>query len=166
MADFEKYAPKLRQLEGGWSDDPLDKGGATMAGVTLSTYRDRYGQGKTKEDLRNITDAEWNSIMRRYWDFCKADRIANQSVAEIFTDWYVNAGAHAVRNYQRACGLSVDGRVGPKTLDSLNRDPKRTFDVVQTARASYYRKIADQDRTQRRFLRGWLNRTYSFRYEP
>ena len=43
MADFKVYAPKLLQLEGGYSNHTEDKGSHTMMGVTLATYR-AYGR--------------------------------------------------------------------------------------------------------------------------
>jgi lysozyme family protein len=60
--------------EGGWADHPKDPGGATMKGVTLQVYRNHFGADKTKDDLRNISDAELGQIYRSgYWDKCRCD---------------------------------------------------------------------------------------------
>lgn len=165
MAEFSLYIPKLRKLEGGWSDDPCDPGGATMCGVTLNTYRCFYGQHRTKEELRNISEGEWRHIMKSYWDRCKADQIRNQSIAELFVDWHVNAGANAIRRVQRAFGLKADGIVGKATLGALNgENEKVVFDRVQSSRVSYYNKLVTTDPAKKKFLRGWLDRTYSFKF--
>jgi len=58
MAEFGIYAPLLRKLEGGFVNDPQDAGGATNAGVTLNTFRAYYGQDRTIEDLKNISNTQ------------------------------------------------------------------------------------------------------------
>ena len=100
MADFDKYAPKLSDIEGGWVDDPDDNGGATNRGVTLTTYRAFFGQHKTKEDLKNMPDHEWRFIMKSFWDECSGDHITNQTIAEFLVDWRIHSGGIAIRKIQ------------------------------------------------------------------
>lgn len=186
MADFDKYAPNLMKWEaripahpeglssrelfeyaklGGWSNHPSDPGGATQVGVTLNTYRTYFGKGKTADDLRNISYGEWTFIMRRYWDRCHGDLIENQSIAEIFVDWHINAGTNAIKKVQEAFGLKADGIVGNLTLGALNGPGHQTvFDRIRTARISYYYKLVSQKPSMKVFLNGWLKRTYSFEY--
>lgn len=168
MADFNLYAPKLRKLEGGFVNDPSDKGGATMAGVTLNTYRRYYGESKTVNDLKNISNAEWNHIMKTgYWDMVRGDEIRNQSIAEIFADWAVNSGPAGIRAFQRAQAIKADGVVGPKTINILNAPNEEViFNRIKSARESYYRKLAMTDPRQSKFLGGWLNRLRQFNYVP
>jgi hypothetical protein len=69
---WERAIAFVLKQEGGWADDPNDVGGATMKGITLGTYtrwRDAHGQPPpSKEDLRNITDAEVRQIYHDwYW---------------------------------------------------------------------------------------------------
>ena len=120
MADFDKYAPKLSDIEGGWVDDPDDNGGATNRGVTLTTYRTFFGQHKTKEDLKNMPDHEWRFIMKSFWDECSGDHITNQTIAEFLVDWRIHSGGIAIRKIQAAFSLKPDGIVGPLTLGALN----------------------------------------------
>ena len=56
MADYTKLVPFIRKWEGGFSNNPKDKGGATNNGVTLATYRMVYGKNKTVDDLKNMSD--------------------------------------------------------------------------------------------------------------
>jgi len=47
MANVLKLIPHILKWEGGWSNDPADKGGPTMKGVTLavySAYREKKGK--------------------------------------------------------------------------------------------------------------------------
>ena len=92
MAKIEILVPFIKSWEGGWSDKPHDKGGATMCGITLKTFTEwRTSQGlpaPTKQDLRDITDDEWLRIMRvKYWNRLRADQIECQAVANMAVDW-------------------------------------------------------------------------------
>ena len=69
MAKAELLKPFILRWEGGFVDDPLDKGGATNKGITIDTFRSFYGQGATVEQLKNITDEQWLHIFKSgYWD--------------------------------------------------------------------------------------------------
>ena len=58
MADYRKLVPFIKKWEGGFSNHPNDKGGATNKGVKLSTYRMVYGKDKTVDDLKNLTESQ------------------------------------------------------------------------------------------------------------
>lgn len=166
MAKFDLYAPILRRLEGGFVDNPADKGGPTNCGVTLVTFRVIFGKDKTVEDLKNMTDAQWKKVMKVYWDACNADQIKNQSIANIVVDWNVNSGTNGRKGVQKALGLVADGIFGPKTLEALNKEPgKCVFCKIREARESFYRKIVEKTPSQIVFLRGWMNRLNDFVYE-
>lgn len=59
MENWKELAAFVLEREGGYCNRKADKGGPTNKGVTLATYRSVYGQSKTVEDLKRITDAEW-----------------------------------------------------------------------------------------------------------
>ncbi|MCH3765079.1 glycosyl hydrolase 108 family protein, partial [Campylobacter coli] len=66
-SNFKNCLAVTLKQEGGWSDNAKDPGGATMKGVTLATYR-RRRPNATKQDLRNITQAELEEIyLSDYW---------------------------------------------------------------------------------------------------
>ena len=167
MADFSKYAPKLLQLEGGYSNHKEDKGGVTVKGITLATYRAYCGEDKTAKDLQNISYGTWQDIMKDgYWDRCLADEIENQSVAEIIADWCVNSGQTGIRKAQEVIGVKPDGIVGPKTLEAINRaDAEELFDRIKMARRQFYESLVSKNPSQGVFLNGWLNRLKVFKFE-
>lgn len=160
MADFVKYAPLLRSLEKGIANDPYDRGGFTVDGVTLSTFRRFYGHDKEEADLRSITPPQWRSIMKTgYWDVCKADGINDQRTAELIVDWCVNSGTARIRNVQTILEVRPDGCVGPVTLAAINSsDPDELYGRIMSARVAWYERIVRNDPSQRRFLKGWMNR--------
>lgn len=164
MADFQKYAPKLRILEGGFSNRRSDRGGPTNQGVTLRTFRAKFGADKTVEDLKKITPEQWTAIMKpEFWDKCQGDKIVSQSVAEIFCDWCINSGTDKIRKVQFILGVKTDGIVGPKTLTALNsQDPKNLFNRIYVAREKHFYRLVELDPSQEVNLAGWLNRLKSF----
>lgn len=167
MAEFSKYAPKLKNLEGGWVlvNHPSDPGGHTLCGVTLATYRQFYGSDKTVEDLKKMHSYEWEAIMRTYWNRCRGSQIENQSIAELFVDWHINAGVNAIKQVQKMFYIKADGIVGPVTLRYLN-SPNREiiFNRLKDRREQYYYNLVRSNRKLGVFLNGWLNRTRSFKY--
>lgn len=143
-------------------NDPHDRGGATMCGVTLKTFTDwcrRNGRPvPSVSDLAAMDYTTWRTIAKGgFWDRCRADNISSQGVANMLVDWCYTSGSYAITRTQSALGLKVDGVVGPKTLAALNTDADTVFRLIKTARTAYYRSIARG--TQARYLTGWLNRT-------
>ena len=67
--NFKNSLSRVLHHEGGWADHPKDPGGATMKGVTLKVYREHFGEGKTKDELRNISESELEQIYKSgYWN--------------------------------------------------------------------------------------------------
>lgn len=147
----------------GFVNDPHDRGGATMCGVTIGTFTDwcrRQGKPKPSvNDLARLDYNTWRAIAKGgFWDRCKADQITAQGVANMLVDWCYTSGSNAIVSTQRVLGLTADGIVGARTLAALNAgNPAEVFQLVKTARISYYKRIAKG--TQARYLTGWLNRT-------
>lgn len=165
MASFDSYAPILKRLEGGFVNNPADKGGPTNCGVTLATFRAIFGKDKTVEDLKNMMDRQWKQIMKVYWDSCKADQIKNQSIANLVVDWTVNSGVAGRKGVQSALRLSADGIFGPKTLAALNAEPSKcVFCRIMDARKAFYKQLVEKKPSQLVFYTGWLNRLKSFEY--
>lgn len=175
MAKVEKFSPTLAKLEGGYVNHPLDKGGPTNMGVILTTFQAFYGKNKTADDLKNITTAQYNHILKvGYWDKCKADFINNQSIANIFVDMAYNSGsATAIKKMQSVLvsvmhkSIAVDGKMGPNTLNAINSsDQKALFDAFKTARQQFYDKTVANNPSQKVFYKGWCNRLKHFSFEP
>lgn len=151
----------------GWSDHPLDRGGATQCDVTLATYTNyckRKGKPTpTKTKLRNVPFSEWREILKEcYWDIWKADQIRAQSIAEILVDWVWGSGAKSISSAQRVIGTESDGKVGVRTLNAINSaDPQKLFEQLQNARTEYVNAIVRRNPSQKIWLKGWVNRINS-----
>ena len=61
---------------------------------------------------------------------------------------------------QAAIGVMPDGRIGPKTLHKLNSiDSHKFIQTFVIAKIARYAEICNRDRSQCRFLLGWINRS-------
>ena len=167
MATFEKYATKLLLLEGGYTNDRVDRGGATNMGVTLSTWRrvgyDKDGDGDVDpDDLLLLTRNDVKKVVRYfYWNRWRADEIESQPVAEMVVDWTWCSGKWGIIIPQRILGVNPDGYVGPETIRAVNQaDPILFHQQVFEHRMKFIQQIVRNDPTQARFERGWRNRLY------
>lgn len=166
MADYKELVPIVRKWEGGWSNKPNDRGGCTMSGVTIATFRSVYGNGKTCSDLRRLTEDQWNHIFKKkYWDRWRADEIRNQSIANLLVDWLWTSGVWGIKYPQRILGVTDDGLVGPRTIAAINGHPdqEELFRKLWNRRLEHFRAIAAEP-GQHGFLKGWTNRLNSFRF--
>lgn len=166
MADVRKLLPYILKWEGGYIDDPLDNGGATNKGVTIATWRavgyDKDGDGDIDtDDLRILTNEEvCDRVLKpAYWDRWKADRINSQSVADILVDWVWGSGKWGIIIPQQVLGIQPDGAVGNVTLNAVNsQDAKQLFYRIKAEREAFLYRIVQRNPTQKRFIKGWINR--------
>lgn len=166
MAKIEILAPFILSFEGGFSNHPADRGGATNKGVTIATWRqvgyDKDGDGDIDvDDLRLLTDHDVvERVMRpHYWNRWKADRIRSQSIANLCVDWVWGSGRNGITGVQRLLGVKADGIVGDRTLAALNaQDPRQFFARLKAARVTYIENFVVRKPSQRVFRAGWLRR--------
>jgi len=171
MADVTLLAPKIFKWEGGFVNDPTDRGGATNMGVTLATWRqvgyDKDGDNDIDaDDMRLLTRDDATIVLKKfYWDRWKADLIENQSVAEILVDWVWGSGKWGVKIPQQLLNVGDDGNVGPLTIDALNAADQQEFHAkVVEARIKFLDDLIQNDPTQERFRKGWMNRLMDFQF--
>lgn len=174
MANIDKLAPFILRWEGGFVNDPVDKGGATNMGVTIGTWRsvgyDKDGDGDIDVDDLHLLDKEdvIERVLRpHYWNRWRADEILNQSVANILVDWVWASGTHGIKRPQRILGVTADGIVGPKTIAAVNSmDPMELHFRIKNDRIKFIDEICQRDHSQERFRKGWLNRINALVYQP
>lgn len=165
MATVSKLTPLILKWEGGYVDDPLDRGRCTNMGVTIATYRNLIKSNATCKDVAAMNQNDFEKVLRIFWNRWKANDIKNQSVANILVDWVWGSGVWGIRIPQRILGVKEDGVVGIKTLTALNNvDQLEFFNKVVEERKAFLHNIVIRDPEQRRFINGWLNRLNDFNY--
>lgn len=164
--DMRPLIAWIKAWEGGYANTPGDKGGPTNKGITLATFRSVYGQTKTIDDLKQLTEDQWEYIFRtHYWNRWRADEIKDTSVAFLLVSWVWGSGAYGVKVPQRVLGVDIDGVVGPETLTAINnKDGKQLFELLKQEKKAYLERICTVTPANRKFLKGWLRRLSSFNY--
>lgn len=173
MANFEDFAGKLLRLEGGYVNNPLDRGGPTKYGVILSIWKeygyDKDGDGDIDaDDIKLLTEDDAKYIAKKlFWDYFLADRINNLSVAEFIVDWGYNSGRKTVaKELQEILKVTVDGVVGEETLSKINdADQEKLFAALKIARTIFLNNIIKRRPDQVVFYRGWMSRVNSFQFQ-
>ena len=155
MADFDPAVAKTLIREGGsrFTDNPDDRGGATKYGISQNAY--------PNVDIPNLTEDQAKAIYKRdYWDKVSGDTLRSQAVAENIFDTAVNMGpTTATKLAQMTLDLDIDGKFGPATTKAVNAADEQEFLAEYTlAKVARYAAICNKDRTQSKFLLGWINR--------
>ena len=174
---IQVYNPSLVSLERqfnecrkhGLSNDPDDRGGLTMCGITFATYAYYCNRKKikaTEAGLRNMIYKVWYDVLKTlYWDRWKADSIKDQSIANLLVDWVWASGVTGIKRPQRLLGVSADGIVGPKTLEAVNAlEPRELFHRLHSDRLKHFDEICQRCPSQKKFLKGWRRRVNAITY--
>lgn len=159
--NFDKCLSITLRHEGGWADHPRDPGGATMKGVTIGTYAQFKGRKVTKEELRNISDADLRTIYRRnYWDKVRGDDLP-AGLDLVAFDGAVNSGpARGARWVQQGLGVAADGKIGPATIAAAKAAPVSPAIAASCdARLEFLHRL----KTWPTFGRGWQSRVDDIR---
>ena len=174
MADAKKLVPFILKWEGGYTNDPVDRGGATNKGITLVTYKalgrwDNNKDGKIDEkDLKLLSEDQWYKIYKQsFWDKWRADDIKNQSIANILVDWIWTSGKYGITNVQKVLGVKDDGIVGPKTIEAVNnyKNQKELFNKIKDIRLKFVENIVKNNPSQKKFINGRKRRINAFTYD-
>ena len=179
MADpFEAAMRHTFGAEGGWANDPADRGGPTNLGITLGTLKsilgergDFDGDGHVDaDDLRLVTREQAREIYREhYWCRPGLFAIKDPRISAKVFDFGVNAGPRvAIAHLQLAVNavrpgsvrpVDVDGVLGAQTLTALDRcDADLVISALIAEQKCFYLKLVDRSPSQAKFLRGWLTR--------
>jgi lysozyme family protein len=165
MADFLPAFEQMIKDEGGYvlHDVAGDTGGVTYAGIARNKnphwngwpYIDR------KEFGGPLTGMVRDFYKVEFWDKMRGDEIREQDIANSIFNFGVNAGmGMAVKLAQLVVNATPDGGIGPKTVELLNQqnasDFRKSYALTKIAR---YAEICNKNRTQSKFLLGWINRT-------
>lgn len=161
--------------EGGYANNPADRGGETNWGITAAVARAQGYRGA----MRALPRATAAAIYRRlYWLKPRLDRVASRapSIAAALFDTGVNMGpAVAVGLLQRSLNalnrgasdypdIARDGLIGPATLAALDAFLARRkpggeavlLKAIEALKGERYIELAEKHPADEAFLYGWL----------
>lgn len=156
MSIFIDVVTKTLLREGGSriTNVSSDRGGLTKFGISQRSY--------PNVDIENLTEVDAIGIYKKdYWDRISGDKISSERIAENIFDTAVNMGVNTASRFaQVVVDLDlIDGIIGSKTLAKINGCNEEIFILKYTlTKIEYYAKICNKDRTQGKFLLGWINR--------
>jgi lysozyme family protein len=168
MSSFDIAFERTIGLEGGYSNNPADRGGPTKFGLSQKANPDL--------DIPTLTVQQAKEIYRkRYWNPLKPERIASEIIQLEIFDTAVNCGLGTAQLIvQRALNflgetLAEDGQVGSLTIAALNRwigkDSLCLFKCLNGFQFMHYVEIVKSRPGQKIFSRGWMKRIQEYRDE-
>lgn len=168
---------QILKTEGGYVNDPADKGGETNYGITVAVARANGYVGPMRDMPVEVARAIYEKRYITQPGFGEVGKIS-VVVAEELVDTGVNMGqTTAAKFFQRALNLfnvgsgyeilSVDGNLGPASLAAFKRymehrgadGEKVLVRVLNTLQGALYIDICTENFSQKKFIFGWfLNR--------
>lgn len=140
---FDKMLKFVLDREGGYSNNPNDKGGETNKGITFQTYNNyRKSKGLPIQSVKYITDKEVKEIYyNNYYKASGADKIRDARLSAYVFDTAVNMGVSRAKTFLKESNGDI------KKYDELRRNK--------------YREFVAYNPSQQQFLQGWNNRLNS-----
>jgi lysozyme family protein len=166
MDNFEFAFTNTMVNEGGFvlHKNEGDRGGWTFAGIAENFWPDWEGWPLVKSgqtDSVQLTRMVMDFYREHFWEKIKLHQVTDKVIAYTIFDFAVNAGARtAAKLVQLTVGAIPDGVIGPKTLELINASGAAAFEMkFALVKIGRYVTIVDRNRSQERFLRGWIKRT-------
>ncbi|HDZ9236842.1 TPA: peptidoglycan-binding protein [Vibrio cholerae] len=138
--------------DGGYVNDPADKGGETKYGISKRAFPD--------VDIKSLTMDDAVKIYHdNYWKPASCDEWAGP-VALLTFDSAVQHGVKpAIKMLQECAGVADDGLVGKNTRAAVHAcDVEYLAARYVLRRSLYYARIIKNNPSQERFINGWYNR--------
>lgn len=180
---FTQILEKTLAFEGGWSNHPHDKGGATQYGVTQSTLdaylaQEHQSGSNTDENfpqhVSELTEEDAAHIYKEIFFNKPQIALLPDALQPVIFDMAVNHGPKRaikilqhVLNASNLVSIEADGICGPTTARAAHRCYQDIgvllVDAICDERIHFYQRIIAHDHTQQVFQRGWQRRANAFR---
>lgn len=174
--NIEQYLDDLIKREGGYVNNPADRGGATKYGITEAVARTNGFKGNMKDLPLDVAKSIYK---KQYWTAPRFDQVnaISSAVAEELLDTGVNCGTGFAKpllqralnllNNQGKAGfpdLVIDGVYGSETLRALKtylakrgkEGEKVLVRVLNIMQGQRYIEICERNPSQEQFFYGWI----------
>jgi lysozyme family protein len=109
VANFLIALSFVLRNEGGYVDDPLDRGSATNLGITIRTLSAWYGRAATVDEVRSLTPSMVAPIYKSmYWAKIRGDAFRSQALATAVFDASVLCGPPRALRMLAIARIEVD----------------------------------------------------------
>jgi lysozyme family protein len=168
MEYFDRSFVNVIHFEKGYSNNPLDSGGATNLGITEAVARENGYSG----DMEHLPMETAKQIYKnKYWNTLNLDSVASKDfdIADRLFNIGVNMGCTVAGKFlQRAINLfrteqlELDGDIGQKTIHALGllgmQELIMIFNLIKWQQAYRYMEICEHNPSQKVFIKGWIRR--------
>jgi len=166
MAKATDAINRVIYIEGGFVNNPADKGGPTKYGITQAVYDKFIGRKSSIDEIKNMPIGNAVAIYKKnYWDKIRGDEINSYAVAYAIFDQAVNWGLDkAIKRTQRVLNEPETGTLTNAQLSLLNSVHEQAFidSYLEFARQAYLLTVASNPAYEQ-FKDGWLNRVEKIR---
>lgn len=181
MASFDKAFDLTMGHEGGYANNPKDRGGETYKGIARK-YWPKWSGWAILDAIKPHTAVNINKVAgsnqplqtaikqfykQNFWDNIDLTNVQDQQLANNVFDFGVNGGTgRAARFLQMAANkvstcedIAVDGAIGPKTMALVNQlNAKAVYDAYNTLKKAHYDSEIENNPSQIVFKNSWYSR--------
>lgn len=166
MANFDAAIKVVLKNEGGYVNDVCDAGGATNFGIC--------SRDNPTMDIEHLTEASATKYyLNTWWTPNNFQLINDDGLATWLFDHAVNCGTPTVIKILQTViqdamhaanvwtGISIDGQLGPKTAELVNKYYTKDMGLkIQERLWNHYLKIIEVHPEDQKFYHGWHNRVF------
>ena len=160
MSMFDKSFERVFKNEGGFQNDPKDRGNWTSGrigvGQLLGTKYGISAMTYPTLDIRNLSYEAARAIYKRdWWDKLGMERYPQALQYQMFDAALNHGSGRANKMLQRAVGAMPDGIIGPNTRAKVAAtDPNDLLLMFLSERLEFFTHVTTWDR----FGKGWARR--------
>jgi len=176
---------EIIKKEGGYVNHQADRGGPTKYGITAIAYTEYFKRPAAAgavipkktiiAEIKAVTPELAERIYYTLYYIRPNIKLLPQLIQPLMLDMSVNHGPNKAIKIMQETLLhdgynigSVDGSIGPKTLNAVTRATAAGRDLINNLidrRIELYKHIIQNDPRQAVFEGGWITRAESFRLE-
>lgn len=155
---FEKAFDNLIREEGGYVNDPVDRGGETKYGISKKSY--------PQLNIKELTlDMAKNIYKKDFYDKMMLEHIKDDDVATEILEECVNMGRRTATYFLQiavttlGANISMDGYIGRKTIDAVNDfHAHDILMMIKSLSVAHYLNLTHDYPPMQKYLKGWIKR--------
>lgn len=144
----DDFIGRLIKREGGFVNDPDDRGGATNMGITQDTLSKYLGKKASIEDVRGLKEETARDIYDKEYLKPFGD-VKDDNLKEFLLDFGAHSGTERVKGFYN------------KAKEGSGSE-QETLEKLIARRGELFKNIIKNDPSQKKYEKGWNNRLKEF----